>query len=308
MPPSPRKRPAPEKPNRALSAPDPALAPSRPAPPPPPTSGWQSAPGAPLEIITGASQGVSDRIVLTAIQGWGKTTMAANSPQPLILMAQGETGYETLLAHNLVPEVPRARVASWPQLLSTLDILIALKDFPYKTIVFDALGGFERLCHQEVCERDLDGDWGEKGFTGFQRGYKMASNDWIQFLQRLDTLRDTHSPDILILSHCKVETFKNPLGTDYDRYISNVNKVTWDLTNEWVDVVLFCNFYSVVDARGKRPTKGKGIGGKTRVIYTEHRDAYDAKNRHNLPEEIQIPNDRDQAWATLAHHLKGSAE
>ncbi|HUW30151.1 MAG TPA: hypothetical protein VM223_00910, partial [Planctomycetota bacterium] len=53
------------------------------------------------------------RIVLNAVEGWGKTSTAAFSPKPAILMAAGETGYQTLLGAGLVPEVDTAFANSW---------------------------------------------------------------------------------------------------------------------------------------------------------------------------------------------------
>ena len=96
-----------------------------PAPPsPPPPAHGMPPDGDPLRIVTGEAEAASERILINAVEGWGKTTMAANSPNPLILMAEGETGYETLLAHDLVPAVARATVTGWPQLLAQIDALI----------------------------------------------------------------------------------------------------------------------------------------------------------------------------------------
>jgi len=70
------------------------------------------------------------RIVLNGVEGWGKTSTSAFAPNPAILMAAGETGYETLLGAGLVPQVDAARVESWQQLLDTLDALA--ENCPYR--------------------------------------------------------------------------------------------------------------------------------------------------------------------------------
>ena len=117
------------------------------------------------------------RLILNAVEGWGKTTAGAYAPDPAILMARGESGYTTLLGVGSVPAVPTATVDSWQKLLGLLDQLVAGTD--RKTLVLDALGGFERLCQEHVCACDFDGDWGERGFMSFQKGYELSATEWL---------------------------------------------------------------------------------------------------------------------------------
>jgi hypothetical protein len=236
------------------------------------------------------------RIVLNAVEGWGKSSCAAYAPEPAVLMAAGETGYQTLLGAGLVPQVDAAYVEDWAALLALLDRMGQVQAPQHKVLAFDALGGFERLCHEHVCRRDFNGEWGEKGFASYQKGYDVAVTDWLQFLQKLDRIR-SRGVTILLLGHLQIRAFKNPLGEDYDRYVADVHHKTWGVTHKWADAVLFGTFRTVLDAkRGERP---KGIGGTDRVLYCERRDAYDAKNRYGMPEEIDIPADPSRIWSTV---------
>jgi hypothetical protein len=236
------------------------------------------------------------RIVLNGCEGVGKTSVAAFSPNPAILMAAGETGYETLLGSGLVPSVDAAHVKSWPMLLELLDKLGDVEKPSHQVLAFDALGGFERLCHEHVCQRDFNGEWGERGFASYQKGYDLAVTDWLQFLQRLDRIR-VRGVTILMLGHVQVRPFKNPLGADYDRYVCDVHHKTWGVTHKWADAVLFYAFRTILNE--KKGTKPKGIGHADRVLYCERRDAYDAKNRYGMPEQVDIPNEPDQVWGTI---------
>jgi len=234
------------------------------------------------------------RIVLNGVEGWGKTSTSAFAPNPAILMAAGETGYETLLGAGLVPQVDAARVESWQQLLDTLDALA--ENCPYQVLAFDALGGFERLCHEHVCRRDFNGDWGEKGFSSYQKGYDVAVTDWLTFLSKLDRIRE-RGVTMLLLGHVQIRPFKNPLGEDYDRYVADVHHKTWGVTHKWADAILFGQFRTVLDDMGgARP---KGIGGTDRVLYCQRRDAFDAKNRYGMPDELEVPNDPKLVWPTI---------
>ena len=247
------------------------------------------------------------RIVLTAVEGWGKTSCAAFAPEPAILMAKGETGYETLLGSGLVPCVLTAEVPGWRGLLALLDSMAAQPTLEIKTLALDALGGFERLCHEHVCNRDFEGNWGEKGFAGYQRGFDLAVTDWLRLLQRLDRLRD-RGVTVLLLSHVQIRPFKNPLAEDYDRYVADVHHKTWAVTHQWADAVLFGQFVAVINKDRPTDKKGKGIGRTERILCCERRDAYDAKNRYGMPAEIDIPDDPSRTWPTIWEALTKTKE
>jgi hypothetical protein len=99
---------------------------------------------------------------------------------------------------------------------------------------------------------------------GYMRGYETALADWRQFLAQLDAIRLKHKMTIMVLSHAKISTFKNPEGPDYDRFQPDVTPKTWSLTHKWADAVLFWNFEvqlgQVQENRKAGTKKGKLIG------------------------------------------------
>jgi len=240
---------------------------------------------------------VAPKLVLAAVEGFGKTTFGAWAPSPFILMARGETGYDTLLSAGRVPQVPAALSESWSETLEWVESLIADPQ-GVKTMVLDAYTGFERLCHEHVCVRDFGGNWGEHGFNGFKRGIDNALSDWIGLLNRLSKLNETHGVSIVLLSHVKVTTFKNPMGMDYSQFSPDGNDKTWAATARWADVMLFGNYLTIVDGKANQKA-GKGIGGTDRMLYTERRDSFVAKNRYGLPPELLLPNDPAAMWSTV---------
>jgi len=233
------------------------------------------------------------RIVLNCVEGWGKTSCGAFAPEPVILCARGENGYQTLLGAGLVPNIPGAMIESWSDLLATLDAVAA--EGSHKTVALDAIDGFEAMCHQHVGQRDFKGDMGPRGFLNYHKGYDVAVGDWKGMLAKLDAIH-AQGTAILLLSHCIDKTISNPMGEDYARFIGGVHPKTWMTTKRWADAVLFGTFRTIVDTKDG---KGKGIGGTDRVLYCEHRDAYDAKNRYRMPAELEIPADPSRIWTTI---------
>lgn len=251
-----------------------------------------------------------DRDILNAVAGWGKTSYASFAPNPAILMARGETGYPTLLKAGLVPNVDAVELANWQEVLDQIDYMIS-EPTGHETLVLDALGGFERLCHEHVCERDFGGKWGKDGFQSYMQGYDVSVGDWLLLLQRLDRIRIVRNMKLVILSHVKVAPFKNPLGADFDRYTADCHPKTWAATEKWADNVFFGTFNTaVIDSSGKIATvadakKGgrKGIGGDKRIVNTQRTPGYDAKNRHGMPQEIEMPDTPDEMWQTIAEYM-----
>lgn len=258
------------------------------APPPPATRNWLS------EVTTGSKERPLS-IILVGQPGVGKTSMAAHAPDPIFMCDAAEDGISTLKQYGLAPDVPQLPpVKSWGDCLGMLDAL-ATGQHDRKTLVADALGGFEGLCHKCVCDRDYKGEMGDKGFGSYQKGYDSSLADWRIFINALDRLRDERGMTIILLSHVKVAPFKNPEGSDYDRYCPDVHHKTWSVTHKWAEVVLFANFVTYIESKDLK-AKGKAIGGQDRVMYTEHHAAWDAKNRLGLPPEISMGNSGQEAW------------
>lgn len=244
-------------------------------------------------------------MILYGVPGIGKTSFAAAAPGVVFMTEAAERGIGTLKEAGLVPAtIPvLPPVGNWPDALGMLDSLRA-DEHNYKVLAIDALGGFERLCHEEVCRRDFSGDWGDRGFSSYQKGYETALADWRLFINALDALRDERKMSIILLGHAKISPFKNPSGPDFDRWNVDVHHKTWALTHKWADLVLFANYELNFSAKEQNDKKAKAKGGKARILYTEHEAAFDAKNRHSLPGEIEMGNSGSEAWANFINAMK----
>lgn len=257
--------------------------------------------------MSSKGNGLPNRYILHAVEGWGKTSFAAQTPRPIFLMVR-DTGLETLIENGQIGETPHfPPIETWDDLLAALETL-RTEQHEFRTIVIDVLNGAERLCHEHVCQRDFNSDWSDKGFEGYKRGYEVALADWRGMLAALDRLRAERKMAVMALCHTKVETFKNPTGPDYDRFQGALYKSTVALTNQWADAVLFGNFEvsvgSVQENKKTGITRGKGMGGKTRVMYCSQDASMVAKNRLGLPDEIEMGDSPQQGWANFVAALK----
>ena len=242
------------------------------------------------------------RILFYAVEGFGKTTFGAYAPDPVILMARDETGVDRLLQSASIPELPAERCETWTDLMQWLDTLIEDQQ-GRKTLVLDAAGGFERLCIEHVCTNSFNGSM--KEFDAYGRGYKIFPSEWMKMLGRLDSL-NARGMLVIVLAHATVKPFDDPESAKYDRYRIDLNDHIEAPMKRWADAILFGNFYTAVVKDNEKAAKGKGKGGRERHIYTNRCAAYDAKNGYRMPDDIILPNDPAQNWATVWEHIEAS--
>lgn len=252
-----------------------------------------------------AAKAVVPRIIVAAVEGWGKSTFGAYATNPMILMARGETGYLTLLAAGRVPSVPAEVVDTWEEAHGWLDHLIA-NPGEIDTLVLDAAGGFERLCNDMVTARDFNGKPGDPGFLSYGKGDRVSEGDWVGFLQKLDKVHAT-GVAIIILCHTKTANAPNPMGADYLRYATDLSEKKWSVTAKWADAVLFGTYF--VDVKGGNKDKdgnvkgGKAIGGNERHLHTGESAVMPCKNRFGMETVIVMPSDPALTYETIMSQI-----
>lgn len=302
----------------SVAAPSRLGAPPKPGPKAPPPNG-QTVPAAAApakKALFGKAKMTKTGLglIVSAVEGWGKTTLACFAPTPLILMARGETGYITLRQHNRVPEIDTVLDADGkPETLNNWDAVVASLEAAiesdHETVVLDALNGFERLLYEKVCRRDFGNDFSK--FQDYGRGPEIAVNEIVDFVARLERIKAS-GKNVIVLSHVKVKPFKNPLGPDYDRFTPDCHEKTWSTVVKWADAVLFGKFNEMTEVAKSTGNiakdRGKAIGGTDRVLYTEQSAAWVAKNRYGMPAEIEIGNDPAQVWNKIHAAINGQEQ
>jgi hypothetical protein len=212
-------------------------------------------------------------VVLYGPEGIGKSTFAANAPAPIFLGSEDGTS-ELDVARFPMPD-------SWGACMEALDEL-ASAEHDYRTIVIDTADWIEPLIHDHVCQEGSNNSIED---FGYGKGYVLALEEWRKLLGKLDALRMQRGMHVVILAHSQVKAFRNPVGDDYDRYELKLHGKAAALIKEWPKAVLFANYKTYTREKDGRV---RGIGDGSRVVYTEHRPAWDAKNRYDLPYEMPL--------------------
>lgn len=215
------------------------------------------------------------RVLLYGPEGIGKSTFANGAPSPIFLCPEDGT------AELDVARLPEPQ--SWSDVIDAVRLL-GREQHEFRTLVIDTLDWIEPLCWRHVCavgKKESIEDF------GYGKGYLAALEEWRGLIVEIDKLRASRGMHIVMLGHSKVATFKNPEGDDYDRYSLKMHEKAGGLLKEWVDAVLFANYETFVDKASDR-ARGKGLSSGARVIHTERRAAWDAKNRYGMPEQIPL--------------------
>lgn len=224
-------------------------------------------------------------ILLMGTDGVGKSTFGSQAPNPIFLGSEDGT-------NNMdVARFPETN--SWKEVETAIAELLT-KPHDYKTLVIDSADWLEPILHQEICTRH-----GAKSIElaagGYGKGYVEAVGDWQKLCKSLSQLRDKRGMNVIIIAHTQVVKFADPYTqTEYDRYELKLYKKSSALLREFVDCVFFANFEIFSKKDGQ---KQRHYGDGARVMYTERRPGFDAKNRLGLP--FQIPLSWDDFLAAI---------
>ncbi len=236
--------------------------------------------------ITKGKIAKAQKVVIYGPEGIGKSTFASKFPEPLFIDTEGSTANMDVARFD--------KPTSWPLLLGMVDYV--KKNKPCRSLVIDTADWAEALCMGYVIANGGDKIKSIEDY-GYGKGYTMLAEEWGRFLNRLQEIVD-EGINVVITAHAMMRKFEQPdeMGA-YDRWELKLQKKTSPMLKEWADMVLFANYKTFVVTDSK--TNSKKASGGQRVMYTTHHPAWDAKNRHNLPEEIPFD------FSSIAHIFTG---
>jgi hypothetical protein len=244
-----------------------------------------------MEVISGKVE-KAKKVVIYGPEGIGKSSLAGQFPRPVFIDTEGST--TEMNVDRL------SKPTSWEMLRQQVEWVKQQGSSRFGTLVTDTIDWAEMLCVESVCAKH-----GKKGVEdfGYGTGYVYVKEEFGRFLNLLSDVVEA-GIHVVLVAHAQIIKFEQPdeMGA-YDRYQLKLGKKTSSqtapLVKEWADMVLFINYKTFSVATDAKATKHKAQGG-ARVVYANHHPAWDAKNRHGLPDEFPLD------YAHIAHIFNGS--
>lgn len=227
-----------------------------------------------MEIISGR-QVKALKAVIYGPEGIGKSTFAAQFPEPLFIDTEGSTTFMDVRRFK--------KPASWAELMAQVKHVRNTAGL-CRTLVVDTADWAEQLCTNSICaSKKLTGIED----LGYGKGYIYLAEEFGRLLDLLSEVVNC-GINVALTAHATMRKFEQPdeLGA-YDRWELKLQKKTAALVKEWSDLLLFANYKTMAVAVDKNGNKHKAQGGK-RVMYTTHHPCWDAKNRQGLPDEMPL--------------------
>jgi hypothetical protein len=243
--------------------------------------------------LTGARKGkiaLPPRVCIHGVPGVGKTQFALAAPKPYLIGP--DTGS---LQFENVTRTPE-EVRTWQDVIDNVAALQNEKH-DFGTLVIDPLNWIEPMCWTHTCEQN---GWRSIEEPGYGAGYSAALDQWRVLLAAVERLWRTKEMLVIVTAHSQVKTFKNPEGDAFDRWQPAMHDKVAGLWQQWCDDILFAkhDVGTVTDAKTRR-VRGVSVGD--RKMFTCWNAAYDAKNRHGLPEEMPL------SWDEFYDYVKRAA-
>ncbi|OOL80446.1 hypothetical protein BWX42_00035 [Dolosigranulum pigrum] len=226
-------------------------------------------------------EGIKKEAIKTVIygpEGIGKSTLASQFPDPLFIDTEGST--KQLDVKRL------KRPSSFNEMIQMIDWV--KKERNCATLIIDTADWAQGLVEEAVKqENNID----SIESLGYGKGYVYAREKMGHLLDKLTDVQEV-GINVVLTAHAEIRTFEDPaeMGA-YDRYELKLTKRgnanVAALVKEWSDMLLFLA-YDVISVKADEDGKTfKGQGGK-RVIHTDHKPAWDAKNRFGLDPTLPL--------------------
>ena len=248
-----------------------------------------------FELITGVRNDPK-KIVIYGPACIGKSSLAEQFPDAIFIQTENAGG------SIACPRLPLCK--SWADMTEQLKLVHKGEYGEYKTIVVDSLKFVEQLIVKEVCFlKSID------SLDDLQYGvaYGDAMSMWYKFTDMMDRFLDS-GMNVVLIGHDTQRTIKDPRTDEYES--TTLDLMKWGRTYDpvkmlapWCDCVLYLahKLYTSSSDTGLGQKRTTATSTGERIIYTEERPAYLAKNRFKMPAEL--PFKEGQGYSVIEKYL-----
>lgn len=245
-------------------------------------------------------------ITVVGFAGSGKSSLAGLFTNPIFIQAENATSvFETMpeeLQPAFFPQLPIAN-ANAKRNIKTSEVLfeqlreLMTQEHDFKTVVIDSITALNIMFENEVVEFDDKGasNIGEAQ-GGYNKGYLVVANMHAKLRAACEHLRK-RGISVVFLAHTGIIKMKNrPDGGEYVAYSLDMHERSRAVYVSSSDIVAYLKARDFVvgneeNKKGQTTKFGRVTNTGERVLITSSDGTIgyiDAKNRYNLPDEIEV--------------------
>lgn len=199
------------------------------------------------EATFGQSKEMPAKIILYGVPKIGKSSLAAQWPEPFFINIEGGLDY--------LPVKVRAtpRLTAYEDVMAWLRHIYDDEKFTCGTLVIDSMDWLESLAQAKLVK-----DNGAKGITdpnikafAYHRGVADAAELCINAIKWLNAIHEKKGIKSVIIAHSQVKEVNLPGQEAYQRNEMKLSKNLGAKMYEWADLVLFATHSFHVSSEGK---------------------------------------------------------
>jgi len=246
-------------------------------------------------------------ITIVGTPGTGKTTLGAMFPGALMVMSEDGASvfdnWEDDAKPSVLPRLPKASKDEVGNLRSTRETLLSIMDelistdHGFTTLVVDSITSLDMLFGHEIALRDNVNTVADAS-GGFHKGYAEVASWHAEFVYKCEQLRAVKRMGIVFLAHTGIKKIRNrpDAAADYSVFSMDMDNQALSIYTSQCDAVLYLvkeEFIqgSETNRKGQTTKLGRLVQtGERKLITTgDGQVGYiNAKNRYNMPAEIQV--------------------
>ncbi|MBU2788615.1 ATP-binding protein [Acidithiobacillus sp. VAN18-1] len=228
------------------------------------------------------------RMILYGKNGIGKTTFGAGMPQPFILAVEDGIGPMPVM-------YDRAHHKTYDQIVGTLmEVGGYFQSGRFRSLVVDSMDALQVKVFDKILS-----EHGKKhiGDFSYGKGYELFKQEWESFKDLMERFRVELGANVLLIAQCDSRTIADPINGDHNSNTMRLDKRASGVLRDWADLVGFAQLESN-PIRNKDGEIVRLQETGRRILRTSPSEAFDAKNRFNLPPTLPL------AWVAVEQAIK----
>ena len=244
-------------------------------------------------------------ITIVGFAGSGKSSLAGRFNKPIFIQAENATSVFEHWPEDKQPSFfPQLPSPNAKRNIKTSDVLLGhlrdllLHEHDFKTVVIDTITALNTLFEQEVVAFDNNPNCTNMGEAagGYNKGYLIVADMHAKLRAACEHLRKK-GITVVFLSHTSIVKMKNrPESGEYVAYSLEMHEKSRQIYVSSSDVVAYLKARDFVmgneeNKKGQTTKFGRVTNTGERVLITSSDGTIgyiDAKNRYNLPDEIEV--------------------